>query len=305
MRLAPWKILLAALIPILCAPPAAAQDRPEPEQPVAPAESAPRTAGAPAADPPDAETAATEAPGASPALELVVNIPAGRLEVLRGGEVVTGHPVSVGAPKHPTLMGSYEVSKAVWNPWWHPPKSFWARNEKPARPGPNNPMGRVKLYYEPLFFIHGTTETGKLGRPASHGCVRMANEDVVPLAMLLHEHATPAIDRAEIERIAETRGKTKEIPFERPVPLRIVYELVEVADGQVVVHPDVYRRGGGREQLAERIVEALAANGVAAESVDREQVAALADEARRKGGSRPVEQLLATSSEAVSAALGR
>ena len=282
MRHAPWKILLATLIPLLCALPAAAQEAPEAE--------------------PAAQTS-EEAAQAPPLVELVVNVPAGRLAVVRHGEVVTTYPVSVGTPKHPTLTGRYEVSKAVWNPWWHPPKSFWARNEKPTPPGPKNPMGRVKLYYEPLFFIHGTAETAKLGAPASHGCVRMSNDDVIALAMRLHEHATPEIGRGELERIS-TSGKTREIPFVRPVPLMIDYELVEVSDGRVVLHPDVYRRGGGRERIAERIVEALEAHGVAAESVDRDEVALLADEARRNGGSRPVDELLAPSREAVAATLG-
>ena len=296
MRHAPWKILLATLIPLLCALPATAQGARQAD----PADPAEPAASRSPADPSEPAEAAEPAPP----LELVVNIPAGRLEVLRDGAVGETYPVSVGGPKHPTPMGRYEISKAVWNPRWHPPESFWARNEKPAAPGPNNPMGRVKLYYEPLFFIHGTPETEKLGRPASHGCIRMANLDVVPLALLLHQHATPGLGREEIERISAA-GKTREIPFEEPVPLSIEYELVEVSDGRVVVHPDVYRRGGGREQLAERIVEALAAHGVAAESVDREQVAALADEAREQGGSRPVEELVSTSPQAVAATLGR
>jgi len=311
MRPAPWKILLATLIPILCALPAAAQDAPATDaaetETTAVRDVAPAAGGADRASEPAtaAEGEAAEAPAAAaPPLALVVNIPAGRLDVLRDGEVVESFPVSVGTAKHPTLMGSYEVQKAVWNPWWHPPKSFWARNEKPTPPGPRNPMGRVKLFYEPLYFIHGTTEEGKLGRPASHGCVRMANDDVVALAMLLHEHTTPAIGRDRLEEIAAARTKTREIPFERTVPLWIDYELVEVAAGQIVVHPDVYRRGGGREQLAARIVDALAANGVAADTVDREQVALLADEAGKTGGSRPLAELVASSTVAA-AAVGR
>lgn len=302
MRTASWKILLATVIPFLCALPAAAQGASQTEAAEnvveAPAEAVQPSDEVAAAAEATTETAALAESDHAPPLELVVNIPSGRLEVLRSGEVVTTFPVSVGAPKHATPVGEFEVSKAVWNPWWHPPKSFWARNKKPEPPGPNNPMGRVKLFYQPLYFLHGTTEEGKLGRPASHGCVRMANDDVVALAMLLHEHATPEIGRDEIERIAENRSKTKEIPFERPVPLRVIYELVEVRDAQVVVHPDVYGRGGNREQLAQRVVDALAAHGVATESVDREQVAAVVAEARTKGGSWPVEQLVSAAPSA-------
>lgn len=35
--------------------------------------------------------------------------------------------------------------------------------------------------YERYIYIHGTDEEGKLGRPASHGCIRMRNRDVMEL----------------------------------------------------------------------------------------------------------------------------
>ena len=35
--------------------------------------------------------------------------------------------------------------------------------------------------YERYIYIHGTQEEGLLGQPASHGCVRMANQDVIDL----------------------------------------------------------------------------------------------------------------------------
>jgi len=35
--------------------------------------------------------------------------------------------------------------------------------------------------YARYIYIHGTQEEGLLGRPASHGCVRMANQDVIDL----------------------------------------------------------------------------------------------------------------------------
>ena len=34
---------------------------------------------------------------------------------------------------------------------------------------------------ERFIYIHGTNHPELLGRPASHGCVRMANEDVIRL----------------------------------------------------------------------------------------------------------------------------
>jgi hypothetical protein len=35
--------------------------------------------------------------------------------------------------------------------------------------------------YERFIYIHGTSEEGKIGTPASHGCIRMLNKDVIEL----------------------------------------------------------------------------------------------------------------------------
>ena len=35
--------------------------------------------------------------------------------------------------------------------------------------------------FERYIYIHGTDEEGRLGAPASHGCIRMSNQDVVDL----------------------------------------------------------------------------------------------------------------------------
>ncbi len=43
--------------------------------------------------------------------------------------------------------------------------------------------------YQRLIYIHGTHEEGLIGQPASHGCVRMNNQDVVELFNQLPEKA--------------------------------------------------------------------------------------------------------------------
>ncbi len=35
--------------------------------------------------------------------------------------------------------------------------------------------------YKRYIYIHGTDEEGRLGTPASHGCIRMANQDIIDL----------------------------------------------------------------------------------------------------------------------------
>ena len=41
--------------------------------------------------------------------------------------------------------------------------------------------------YQRYIYIHGTAEEGLLGMPASHGCVRMSNKDVIELFDLISE----------------------------------------------------------------------------------------------------------------------
>jgi lipoprotein-anchoring transpeptidase ErfK/SrfK len=45
-----------------------------------------------------------------------------------------------------------------------------------------------------FIYIHGTKHEDKLGNPASHGCVRMRNEDVVELFNLVDEGANVTIE---------------------------------------------------------------------------------------------------------------
>lgn len=48
-----------------------------------------------------------------------------------------------------------------------------------------NKGGNVDSYSRAIY-IHGTPEEGLLGQPASHGCVRMSNEDVIDLFNRIH-----------------------------------------------------------------------------------------------------------------------
>jgi len=47
--------------------------------------------------------------------------------------------------------------------------------------------------YERHIYIHGTAEEGLIGQPASHGCVRMKNEDVIDLFNRVNKDMTVII----------------------------------------------------------------------------------------------------------------
>lgn len=244
------------------------------------------------ADPAVATTPPEAPPPPAPGLELVVNAPAGELAVWEEGRRVRVFPVSVGSWRHPTPIGEFTLTRAVWNPWWNPPASDWARGAKAQPPGPRNAMGRVKLHFLPLYFIHGTTETAELGRPASHGCVRMANQDVVELARLVHRHATPDLAPAALDRLAASPRATRDIPLARPVTLRIVYDRVELRGDDLVVHPHIYSRTD-RRSLAEQAAEKLAARGT---PVDLAWLARRLEGLETEGGTLPLAGLVAEAS---------
>ncbi|HYR08979.1 MAG TPA: L,D-transpeptidase [Longimicrobium sp.] len=194
-----------------------------------------------------------------PDVEVVVNIPSGRLELVQGDSVVRTYPVSVGSARYPTPVGDYLLATVIFNPWWHPPESEWARNRKPTPPGPGNPMGRVKLHMDDLIYIHGTTSEGRLGAPASHGCIRMSNADVVDLARRLHRIATPSMGDGELDAMSRPGTTQRHTVMSRSIRMRVSYQVAELRGDRLHVFPDVYGRSEG---FAAHVKREMARGGV-------------------------------------------
>ena len=154
---------------------------------------------------------------------LVVDLSERRLRAVVDGETVGTYRIAVGKAGHETPTGNFRIARIIWNPSWVPPDSEWARDRRPTPPGdPDNPMGRVKIFFaEPDYYIHGTEAEGSLGTAASHGCLRMKNADVVELARLVMEHGgekrSPNWFRRVLNRVTDTR----EVRLSSPVPIRI------------------------------------------------------------------------------------
>jgi murein L,D-transpeptidase YcbB/YkuD len=225
-------------------------------------------------------------------LRLVLNLPAHRLDVYMDGDRVRSYTVAIGQRSHPTPVGAYTIPHVEWNPWWHPPARPWARGRSVTPPGPNNPMGRAKIYFRDLYYLHGTPEVGSLGSPASHGCVRMRNEDVIELARLLHRHASPGVSPELLDRLERNPRETRMLALERPVPLELRYELAEVRDGRLKLFPDVYRRSGPAV-TREQALQALMAAGYDVGTVDDARLRELVSDSRAAPVSVPLQAILA------------
>jgi L,D-transpeptidase YbiS len=143
-----------------------------------------------------------------------VSIREQRLVVRRGDETLRSYPVSTsrfglgteeGSMKTPT--GRFRIAEKIGG---DAPSGTVFLSRIPLKPGDPFPptedlvMSRI-LWLDGLegdnvntrerfIYIHGTKHEDKIGQPASHGCIRMRNEDVIDLFDLVDED-TPVVIR--------------------------------------------------------------------------------------------------------------
>jgi lipoprotein-anchoring transpeptidase ErfK/SrfK len=162
-------------------------------------------------------------------LRLVADLSESRLKMYEADTLVWQYPISPGTSSHPTPPGTYTIRLLVWNPsWTPPPDAEWAKKYTPKEPGdPMNPMKVVKIFFkEPDYYIHGTAEKGRLGAPASHGCLRMDPEHVAEVAKFVMEHGGQPREESWFWRVLHFRSEEKPIYLKNPVPLTVTGEVI-------------------------------------------------------------------------------
>ena len=222
-------------------------------------------------------------------LHIVVNLPAYRLDAFVGDSLVTTMRVAVGMPRYPTPRGEFEITSIDWNPRWVPPSSPWASKEKPMEPGPNNPMGRVKLNFRPLYFLHGTPFGQSIGSAASHGCIRLRNGDAIALALLVQRFGARRLTSAASEALAGDPG-SHTVQLDAPVAITLRYDLVEIVADSVHVYPDIYHLSPNG--LRAEVYRALARARLDTQLVDGTSLGALVSRLGRSGRALAIETLL-------------
>jgi lipoprotein-anchoring transpeptidase ErfK/SrfK len=104
------------------------------------------------------------------------------------GKLLAMYPASIGSEEKPAPSGTLKVARVAKNPTYtyNPDFAFRgvkAKEEFKIAPGPNNPVGAVWIALnEKTYGIHGTPDPEKVGKAASHGCVRLTNWDALALA---------------------------------------------------------------------------------------------------------------------------
>jgi lipoprotein-anchoring transpeptidase ErfK/SrfK len=124
-------------------------------------------------------TATTEVCAGSAARRLIVSVPDRKIVLIEDGQVLKIYPIAVGKRSTPSPAGSFHIASRVVNPAWYQPGRM-------VEPGPANPLGTrwMGLGYKG-YGIHGTNMPNSIGRSASHGCIRMRNQDVEELFELV------------------------------------------------------------------------------------------------------------------------
>jgi lipoprotein-anchoring transpeptidase ErfK/SrfK len=105
-----------------------------------------------------------------------------------GGAVLATYPATVGSTERPSPSGTHKVKGVAFDTdyVYDPKKLNWgprSHGKLRIKPGPNGPVGVVWIALNaPSYGIHGTPDPDKIGKTASHGCVRMTNWDAAALA---------------------------------------------------------------------------------------------------------------------------
>lgn len=103
-------------------------------------------------------------PGGSSPYNIDIDVTQRILNLRRGSQLIKTYPVAVGQPGTPTPTGNWTIVQKTVNPGG-PFGARWMRLSVP--------WGG--------YGIHGTDNPSSIGQAASHGCVRMYNEDVIEL----------------------------------------------------------------------------------------------------------------------------
>jgi lipoprotein-anchoring transpeptidase ErfK/SrfK len=127
------------------------------------------------------------------AARIEIDKPARVLRVFGPGDkLLAVYPASIGSTEKPAPSGTFKVTSVTHNPTYrYDPayafKGVTAKRPFTIKPGPNNPVGTVwiGLSAQGGYGIHGTPDPSKVGKTASHGCIRLTNWDAEELAGML------------------------------------------------------------------------------------------------------------------------
>ena len=139
-------------------------------------------------DEPEQKPAPNREPAVAAKTSVKVDVKTNMLGVFDGDKIIAAYPVTVGSKQTATPIGEWKVRGVAKLPTFRYDERMLKRGERSKNfhilpPGPNSPVGVVWIALNKRGIgIHGTDDPDTIGQAVSHGCIRLANWDVVRLA---------------------------------------------------------------------------------------------------------------------------
>ncbi len=165
--------------------------------------------------------------------QIVINIAELRLYYFINGNLAKTFPVGIGDMDWVTPTGEYKIGTKQANPVWHVPDSLREKyGVATMPPGPENPLGDYWMGLgDSHYGIHGTPIPWSIGRPATHGCIRLYDEDIE----MLFRNVAP--------------GTSVKIIYE-PIKFGLLHGKLYAE-----IHPDIYNRIENLEKYGKNLLE--------------------------------------------------
>jgi lipoprotein-anchoring transpeptidase ErfK/SrfK len=129
-----------------------------------------------------------ENPGQPRNVSVKIDTKTNMLGVFDAGKLIAAYSVTVGSRNTASPIGEWKVTRITKMPFFRYDREMLQHGERSGnfyvlQPGPRNPAGVMWIALNKKGIgIHGTNDPGSIGRAASHGCIRLANWDIVRLA---------------------------------------------------------------------------------------------------------------------------
>jgi lipoprotein-anchoring transpeptidase ErfK/SrfK len=126
---------------------------------------------------------------------LKINLRQRKVTVYQGKNLIKSYPIAVGKKGWETPVGSFRVRDMLVNPTWIHPKTGKSIPGGDAK----NPLGNYWIGFwtngKDWVGFHGTPNPETVGTSASHGCIRMYNQDVEELFKLVNIGTPVTVER--------------------------------------------------------------------------------------------------------------
>jgi lipoprotein-anchoring transpeptidase ErfK/SrfK len=126
--------------------------------------------------------------GAPRNVSVKVDTKTNMLGVFEAGKLIAAYPVTIGSAHNTSPVGEWKVRGISKLPTFRYDKEMLEHGERSGNfhmlpAGPRNPVGVMWIALNKKGIgLHGTNDPDSIGKAVSHGCVRLANWDVVRLA---------------------------------------------------------------------------------------------------------------------------